>query len=499
MRNDSIAVQPSSPTDISVAQNLTHVKSRAFVFCRPYLISDFEENLVPLKDEFEFKFMTDGRRPGTDDTRKRFYERLEVASPPSGFSHEDELDVVARCRYLRNLPCNQALKMLRSMALVLEEELNLFEPHVVVAQMVDEYITHLLSKIAAIRGLMYVGYIYSYFPGRAQIVLFSDGRPLKIREPSESEIIETWEQVSPRKFRQNYKQRNNYSKAQHLKSMLRYKVKQVAFRLLAWRDNDPLNLHYRCLPYVVERRHWRDFPTESEFHQNWRELLEKLPADKRKPVVYFPLAYFPESSTDYWVADKKILDYRNLTLNIFKSLRAEFTIIVKEHMHMLGGRSIDYYRAIMEIDGVISVPPAVNSNEVLLVSEAVILGGGSVGIEAFIRGKPILSFCNTSCWFSASGAIEIDLADIRHWPLKIREAIRTHRPPSEANQLQFIKRCLQGTMRVRKSGRFWPICDPNDFRQLLRMTASHPIPAIACPSPGAPALKKLGLSAWIPG
>lgn len=449
-------------------------KPRIFVFCRPYLIPDFKENVAPLVDEFEFKFLTDGRNKfGVTDTRKCFYDRLETATTPTGFSAGDELDVIERCRYLRNIPRTLALKMLRAMASVLEEELSLYKPNVVLAQMVDEYITHLLSEIAKRRGIVYVGYIYSYFPGRAQVVLFSDGRPLKVRDPSEMEVSETLAEVSPHTFRQNYKQRSNYSRIQHLKSMLRYRIKQIVFSFLVWRDDDPFNLHYRCLPYVVERRHWRDFPSESDFHQNWSQIIRKLKNNQVKPIVYFPLAYFPESSTDYWIANKEILDYQNLTLKILTILSEKFTVIVKEHMHMMGGRDTEYYREIKRIDGVISVPPSVNSNDVLSMSDAVILGGGSVGIESFVRGKPILTFCNTSCWFSASGATELDLSDISSWVEKISEAILTYEAPFDIQKQEFLKQCLQSTMRIKKSGKLWPICNTEDLRYLLSITISN--------------------------
>lgn len=241
----------------------------------------------------------------------------------------------------------------------------------------------------------------------------------------------------------------------------------MAFSFLAWRDHDPLNLHYSCLPYVVERRHWRDFPSESDFHLNWNKLISSLKSSQSKPVVYLPLAYFPESSTDYWVSNKIALNYRTLTLNILRVLSAKFIIVVKEHMHMLGGRDVEYYREIKKIDGVISVPPSTNSNYVLSMVNAVILGGGSVGIEAFVRDKPTLSFCNTSCWFAPSGATELDLADLPSWSQKISETIGGHKPSSDVQKLAFIRRCLEGTMRVKRSGKLWPICNTEDLRSLL--------------------------------
>lgn len=448
-------------------------KPRIFVFCRAYLIPDFQENLTSLTDEFEFKFLTDGRNKfNVTDTRNRFYERLDTATTPDGFSVKDELDVIARCRYLRNLPHIQAIKMLRAMASVIEEELDLYNPQAILAQMVDEYITHLLSNIAKVRGIVYVGYIYSYFPNMAQVVLFSDGSPLSFRNPPEEEVTKMLEDISQDGFRQNYKQNTDYSKIQHLKLMLRFRVKQVAFKILAWRDNDPLNIHYACLPYIVERRHWHDLPSANDFDQNWDALIINLRYEKAKPIIYFPLAYFPESSTDYWVENKELLDYVNYTLALFKFLSKSFTVVVKEHMHMLGGRDVSYYHKIKEISGVISVPPYVNSNDVVLKSDAVIVGGGSVGIESFLRHKPILTFCTSSCWYLASGATKLDLSDIATWQKAINETIYLYKPPTLERKKEFIKQCLKSTIRIKKSGKLWPICNSDDVKNLLNTAIS---------------------------
>ncbi len=68
------------------------------VFCRPYLIGDFEDNLRPLADEFDFRFLTDGRNEsGITDTRARFYARLGKAPRPDGFT-ESLIEIASRCR-----------------------------------------------------------------------------------------------------------------------------------------------------------------------------------------------------------------------------------------------------------------------------------------------------------------------------------------------------------------------------------------------------------------
>jgi hypothetical protein len=444
-------------------------KPQVLVFTRPYLIEDFQANVAPLAGSFQFHFLVDGKCPGVTDTRKRFYERLGKAPQPPGFTAKDELDVVSRCRYLRNLPRQQAIDMLRSMAAVFVEELDKSKADVVLSIMVDDYTTHVLSELARRRGINFVGYAYSYFPNRSQVTRYGNGEPLDLREPSDEEVAQTLEVISQRAFRQNYLQKDTYTRTRHLLAMLRYRVKRAVFRYKAWSDHDPLHVHYGCLPYVVERRHWRDFPSTGDFHGDWQNRLRSGPSPAGdRPVVYFPLGYFPEATIDYWIEDKQFLDYENTVLRICAALGQHCRLVVKEHLHMLGARSPSFYRAIRDTPGVISVPPLEFSNDVLQASDLVLMGAGSIGVEAFIRGKPIASFCDRSYWFAHSRAAAVELPELDRWPQTFAQTIRGHAEPSAGERFEFVRQCLRSTMRAQRPGKRWPICEPEDLERALR-------------------------------
>lgn len=442
-------------------------KPAVFIFCRPYLVADFRENVAPLAREYDFHYLTDGRCPGTPDSRARFYARLGKAPAPTGFTAADEANVMERCRYLRNLEPGLAQAMLRAMASVIEEEMDRVRPTVVLSHMVDEYVTHLTAEIARRRGLVYVGYAYSYFPEKIQATRYSNGEAHRLREPANDEVRLTLEQISQRTFRQNYAQADTYTPTRHVKAMLRYRVKQVVFAIKARLDRDPLNVHYGCLPYVVERRRWRDFPKAADFHVDWKSRVEAPVGGDPRPIVYMPLGYFPEATIDYWIEDKKILDYQAQVLRICALLGTRFRVVAKEHLHMLGGRSPVFYRKLRDTPGVISVPPLEFSNDVLGIADVVLMGAGSVGVEAFIRGKPIVSFSDRSYWFASSGASYVDLADLSAWPDKIGAVIASYSPPSPERRFEFARECLRSTMRTQRPGRVWPICNPEDLRQAL--------------------------------
>ena len=61
------------------------------VFSRAYIADEFRDNVAPLQDEFDFRFLCDGRKPGTEDTRARFYHHWRTESKYAGLS-EEEID-----------------------------------------------------------------------------------------------------------------------------------------------------------------------------------------------------------------------------------------------------------------------------------------------------------------------------------------------------------------------------------------------------------------------
>ncbi len=438
---------------------MTSGPTRVFVFCRPYLVPDFEANVAGLGPGFVTHFLTDGRRPGVVDTRARFYERLNRPDLAPSLDAVREEDIIARCRYLRNLPYSQALRMLRSMASVLREELEAFQPNVVLSHMVDDYVTHLLSELARERSVAYVGFAYSYFPGKVQVTLHSNGAPLDVREPLDDEVDGVLAEISQRTFRQNYLQKPTYSFRRHVASVARYKVKQIVFRARGLIESDPLHMHYGCLPFVVERRRVRDYPSSYDFHSDWSARLEK----STKPIVYVPLGYFPESTIDYWITDRKALCYEEVVIEVCRALTADYHVVVKEHLHMLGARSVKFFRRLIGIDGLTSVPPLEYSNDVLARATAVVIGGGSIGVESYIRGKPILSYCDTSYWFDPSHAAKLDLGQISEWPAQMANVVSAFRPAGPGERFEFVRQCIRSTMRTSRPGHRWPICDRDDL------------------------------------
>lgn len=444
-------------------------RSRILVFCRPYLIANYRENVRPAETDHDFHFLTDGASPGTHDTRAAFYAALESGARSGEVTAEEEADVIARCRMLRNIDRAMAVRLVHAMAVTLAAEIDRVAPAGILTQMVDEYVVHLLSLLAAKRRIGFVGYCWSYFPEHAMLLADAYGRPFDCREPGDAEIDSVLGEISARAFRQNYNQRDSYRWSAHLYQLARYRAKQLWFAIQARRHRDPWNVHYAMTPFIVERRRLADFPHPHYFHDDWTGELARLRRERPDaPVVYLPLGYFPESTIDYWIGDKRALDYETLAIEMARTLAEDCVVIIKEHLHMMGSRGAAFTKALKAIPGAVSVHPMEFSNDAVAAADAIVLGGGSVGVEATVRGKPVFSFCDTAYWFAPSGATWLDLGAIGGWSARIRERLAAGGAPDAGAGRALIRACLRSTTRSRGEVKFWPLMLEEDLRAVLR-------------------------------
>ncbi len=102
----------------------------------------------------------------------------------------------------------------------------------------------------------------------------------------------------------------------------------------------------------------------------------------------------PQATVDYWCEDLDAVDYDAYLLRLVHHLKSDFTLLFKEHPNVLGYRNPTLYNALSQIDSVIFAPTQTNSHELVDASDAVLVWTGSVGFEAAIRGKPVLTTCD---------------------------------------------------------------------------------------------------------
>ena len=446
-----------------------------FVFCRAYQVNDFRANFEPLADRYRFCYLTEGHQPGTQDTRADFYRHHAAHSMAASLSHAEIEDVRTRCRVLRNIERAQAVAMLHAMACTIESRLQSARPDVVVGHMVDEYVSHLVSIYAGKLGVRFVGYCSSFFPDRVQWTEFANGRPFDVREPGDEEVDAAIAQVSESRFRQNYGRKPRGSWARHLLALGRYRAKVLYFAAKRRWERDPLNVHYMSTPHIVEFRSLRDFPTRRSFSGNWRSDVASARCSGGQ-VLYVPLGYFPESTIDYWTTDTSILAYEDKIVEIVRVLASRFIVVVKEHPHMVGARNVDFYRRLNAIAGVVNAHPLEFSSDILEQCDGIVLGGGSGGVEAHLRDRPIFSYADTTYWFEPSGATFLDLQAVAGWPAVVAAGLAQSRPRTMDHKRAFVRQCLRSTLHMRVGGVRWPLCDIAQLDTALTRAIAAPRP-----------------------
>lgn len=448
-------------------------KPRILLFCRPYLVSDFEANFEPLSGDYDFTLLTDGySKRARNDTREAFYRYLSSPTRPAILNAEEAEDCIQRCRLLRNLPRPEAERRMSAMAAALTEWFDKVRPDMTISHLVDDYITQLICILSRKRGIPFIAYSGSFFPGHVQLIAAENGIAIHCRQPNPEEIKNALETIRRPFFRQNYGHSATYTFRTHLYRVCRYYVKRVVFFLKGIVQRDPLHLHYAVTPYLAERRRLSDYPSSELFAADWREQIAS--ATGADSPIYFPLGYFPEATTDYWIKNRSILQYEKKVIEFLKVLGRRFTVVVKEHPHMMGIRSPRFYERLRAIPGVVMVHPMEYSSEVMVLSRAVIIGSGSGGVEATLRDKPIFTFCNTSYWYEKSRAVYLDLDRVEAWPSVISEGIARFRPLSEQDKYDFIATCLSCTVHGRPGGKRWDLVDPQELKRAIDQQLALP-------------------------
>lgn len=106
--------------------------------------------------------------------------------------------------------------------------------------------------------------------------------------------------------------------------------------------------------------------------------------------AFYPLHYEPELAT--LLLSPAYFDQVALIRNIARSLPLHYKLYVKEHPTMIFRRPKNYYRELLKIPNVRLMRTSVRSAELVKAANIVTVITGTVGWEACLLGKPVVSF-----------------------------------------------------------------------------------------------------------
>jgi hypothetical protein len=178
-----------------------------------------------------------------------------------------------------------------------------------------------------------------------------------------------------------------YTPRRHLQACLRWWAYYVGFRALGALTGETLGYRYLCgtMPAVYPVSDWAGHRCTQYFQDDWAQRV----AETDRPALLIPLGFTPEATTDYWLRDLRFVQYESFILEAVRQLSSRFLVVVKEHWASLGARPWRFYRQLGEIPGVVVVPADVYSRVVMGHVDSVLVGAGTAGIEAALRGKKV--------------------------------------------------------------------------------------------------------------
>lgn len=351
------------------------------------------------------------------------------------FDTDTTNDIIMRCRFLRKIDRRLAVKLINNLACGLDSLFAESHLSVVVGGLVDCYTQDVLERIACKHEVLYVSFVGHFFTGYARITSRGELRQFP-REVSDQEIKDVLNKISVESFKPDFKLNKEKSVTDVLYYYGRELIKKhVYFPLKKLIKNDKHNYHYSTT--ISTRFNLASINTTmvNSFFVRIADIENSINSNS----VYLPLHFIPEATIDYWADNCNFALQEESILRIVAECAPNIQIILKEHPAMYMLRNIEFYKKILKHKNVVLVHPYESSNLLLNLVDNVCVFTGSVGVEALIRGKRVLTFTNN--YYSNLHPNIIKISNISSEVLNI--------PINEYSNEEFVKTLLQGLIKLK--------------------------------------------------
>lgn len=123
------------------------------------------------------------------------------------------------------------------------------------------------------------------------------------------------------------------------------------------------------------------------FSSNWKNISEKY------SYALYPLNTEPEVAL--LVYGRSYRNQIETVRNVASSLPVGWKLFVKEHPNAKGYRTAGFYKKLSAIPNVVLIAPEVSTEQLVKNSEMVFVVFGTIGLEAVLQEKPVISLCKT--------------------------------------------------------------------------------------------------------
>lgn len=307
-------------------------------------------------------------------------------------------DIIARCRLLRNIEYDLALRMIGAMYLSLSEIVQKEQSNLVISSLVDFFVPDVLQRIIESRDGRFLGIARSIIPGR--VLITARGEYNRVNDPSDPEINDILTKIVNPTFAPTVKTDVRYNFPLFLKKKLRWEARWLWFDILRFLKKDYFNPELMITrkpgdDYYMTIRDW--YEVESAINKNWEDFLEQSSCEKR---VFIGLQYYPECTTDYWIKDPGLANWVESLEVLCEVLTSQdYTIFIKDHPVTYGLRKPKFLRQIRDNQNIVFVPYEVTSQALMKACKIVFTWTGTIGMQSAMAGNCTIM---TSSYYSNS-------------------------------------------------------------------------------------------------
>ena len=328
--------------------------------------------------------------PGLEevDLQDDFYEFYERRDDVDGLDESDYEQIIGRSCVLRLLPSAQSRRMVNAMYRVIDALTDRVKPEYLLSVAVDNYMTDLLVRICRAKGARIVTLTAGSAPNTITVTAYGEFH--SVRVPGDEEVTRTLAAFLRDDARVTYGQPfEGYPFHRHARVFAMWWAKCAAFRAAGWLRRDPLNFRYLMgsLPARDGQSSLWSYRGARYYDADWSERIARSSA----PALFIPLAYTPEATVSYWLRDLRYIDYENFIVDACATLARSYLVVIKEHWAALGMRRWPFYERLRSLDGVVLVPAGETSRNVMRRVDRVLVGAGTTGVEAAVRGKKVVT------------------------------------------------------------------------------------------------------------
>lgn len=300
-----------------------------------------------------------------------------------------EAEVIRRDRALRDMPLERASKIVRRIWNGVNSLFDIHDFDYLITTGVDRCSVHILTTVAEMREIPYASPLGSFITGYAWFTRHGERNVIR-NNVSNEEIDYVLSLLLRSDFLPSYEKTVKTYNQWEIKKwhIRRWLIENFFYPIKKTIERDSDNVFY-SMSYLCGNGIFSLIGSDIE---QYFERITALRID-RSNAVYLPLHMSPEATTDYWCDRIVLTGYEQYIINMINASDDSVHFFVKEHpsMYKYGKRSKSFYPTLSAMENVTLVHPLDNSNEMLEAVDNVLVSVGTVGVEALLRGKRVLS------------------------------------------------------------------------------------------------------------